>query len=269
MSLTVSIPPYAEPISIEEMKIHLKIQPENTEEDANVASDIVSARDMTETGTSANVHRMQVMVATTFELTLDFFPACASIEIPRVPLISVESVTYIDMNGNLQTLDSGIYAVSTAKGRITLAYGEVWPSVRYQEDGAVTVRFTAGMVAPFAVDAATDIVTVLGRSFAIGDRVRLMNSGGALPTGLNPLTDYFVIAGQKLSLTSGGAAKDITGTGSGISYIGVDFSSFETGRKALKLLCGHWHRNRSGVNVGNIVTTFPLGYESLVASIHA
>ncbi|WP_437891132.1 head-tail connector protein [Phytobacter sp. V91] len=33
---------------------------------------------------------------------------------------------------------------------------------------------------------------------------------------------------------------------------------------ALLLLSGHWYENREQVNVGNIVTSFPFGFESLL-----
>ena len=33
---------------------------------------------------------------------------------------------------------------------------------------------------------------------------------------------------------------------------------------ALMLLVGHWFENREPVNVGNTVTTFPFGFESLL-----
>lgn len=36
-------------------------------------------------------------------------------------------------------------------------------------------------------------------------------------------------------------------------------------KQAIKLLVGHWYRNREGVNVGNIVTTMPLAVEALTA----
>lgn len=33
---------------------------------------------------------------------------------------------------------------------------------------------------------------------------------------------------------------------------------------ALLLLVGHWYENREQVNVGNVVTSFPFGFESLL-----
>ena len=33
---------------------------------------------------------------------------------------------------------------------------------------------------------------------------------------------------------------------------------------AIKLMAGHLYENREAVNIGNIVNSFPLGYQSLV-----
>jgi hypothetical protein len=67
------------------------------------------------------------------------------IDIPRSPLISVNSVTYWDFNGVSQTYPPGSYNVSTGvPGRIQPQYGSfVWPIAQPRID-AVQVNFTAG-----------------------------------------------------------------------------------------------------------------------------
>lgn len=71
--------------------------------------------------------------------------------------------------------------------------------------------------------ATTDIVTSAAHGLAAGTRVRLTNSGGALPAGLALATDYFVrdvtTDTFKLAATPGGEVVDITGTGSGTSTV--------------------------------------------------
>jgi hypothetical protein len=66
--------------------------------------------------------------------------------------------------------------------------------------------------------ATTDIITAAGHGFVNGDRVRV-SSTTALPDGLAAATTYFVIDATentfKLSLADGGAAVDITDTGTG------------------------------------------------------
>ena len=266
MSIAIVIPPYVEAIHKEEMKEHLKIEAAVTADDELIEALITAARDVAETGTGANARRHKVMLATTFDLKLNAFPAY-SIYLSRVPLISVTSITYVDANGTTQTMSSSDYVVDTLNGKIDLAYSEVWPTTR-PDYNAVTVRFIAGIMASFTA-ATTDICTFQGRAFTVGDRVRLMNSGGALPSGLSSLTDYFVLALDKLSLTSGGGVVDITGTGTGTHYVGVDLQSFETLRSAMKLLVGHWYFHREAAVVGTITQQLPMAVDALIAACHA
>lgn len=79
----------------------------------------------------------------------------------------------------------------------------------------------------FTVNTGTDTLTLAAHGLAIGSRVHVVNSGGALPTGLAANTKYFVINTTtdtlQLSLTSGGAAVDITTAGSGTHSLSNQF----------------------------------------------
>jgi len=83
-------------------------------------------------------------------LILDEFPPdarnCTStIDVPVPPLQSVSSITYLDNNGDSQTLAASKYDVdaSSEPGRIAPAFGETWPDTR-DVNNAVTVTFIAG-----------------------------------------------------------------------------------------------------------------------------
>lgn len=86
----------------------------------------------------------------TLALVMDRFPSW-EFEIPRPPLQSVESITYIDTDGNPQVLTGSPaqFLVSAptgpraVRGRVSPLYGTVWPTTRMQLD-AVTVTYTAG-----------------------------------------------------------------------------------------------------------------------------
>ena len=250
MSLAIVIPPYADVISTAEAKEHLKIESATTADDELIDSQIATARNLIEIATGANRRCCNRMLATTYDLKLDYFPGGDHIWLPRVPLISVTSITYVDANGTTQTMTSTDYVADLANGKIDLAYSEVWPVTR-PDYNAVTVRFVSGMAATFTA-ATTDILTFQGRSFTVGDRVRLLNSGGALPAGLSSLIDYFVITGDKLALTSGGSAVDVTGTGTGTHYIALSLDDFETMRHAIKLQLADLYFNRGDVTSGSI-----------------
>lgn len=268
MNIEMVIQPYAEPLTVTEMKNHLKQDSDITTDDDLISAQMVAARNLVETLTGANVPRYRVLMATTFDVRMDEFPYCDFIHLPCVPLISVTSITYIDSNGVSQTLSTSLYTVDYPQSRIHLAYGEDWPATRDQVN-AVTVRFVAGQAASFTA-ATSDVCTVSGRTFTNGDRVRVRNSGGALPTGLSAETDYFVIESStntfKLSTTSGGSAVDITGTGSGTHYITQDMASFETARAAIKLQVGSLYFDRG--DGGGSVDYAQQAIHALAASIH-
>lgn len=291
--IDVVIPAYAEPVDLVEMKNHLKVDLSETDDDALIRSQIVAARDLIQKSTGSNSSRQQVMAATTFDLTLvDWwtpwwveYPSehawndnawfnragYSAILLPCIPLLSVTSITYVDANGATQTLSPSNYSVNLAEGKIYLAYNQTWPTLRYGWNDRITVRFVAGMAAPFTADKTADTITVSGRSFTVGDRVRVVNSGGALPLPLKVNTDYFVLAAG-LSLTSGGPLVDITDVGSGTQFIGGDLVGFETLRAAMKLLVGFWYENRSAVDTGRQAvgaTVLPFAVEALVATVHA
>jgi hypothetical protein len=68
---------------------------------------------------------------------------------------------------------------------------------------------------------ATDIWTSTAHGFAVDQKVRLTNSGGALPAGFLPFTDYYVIAANlaantfQLAAAKGGASVNATTDGTG------------------------------------------------------
>ena len=262
----IAVQPFAEPVSLAEIRLQTK-QDEITTDDTLLASLLPVARNIVEVGTGANCLRNRVMMATTFDCFYNCFPACDTIQLPKVPLVSVVSITYVDNDGATQTLATSVYTVDTANGRVFLSYQQVWPSTRsiYR---AVTVQIIAGLAASFTADAATDTLTVKGRTFTNGDRVRLMNSGSALPRPFSAKTDYFVIGASgstfQLALTSGGSAIDITDSdisNGGINYVGSDLTAFETLRNAVKMAAEFLYRKPDGA--------MPVAVEALINAEHA
>lgn len=79
------------------------------------------------------------------QLSGQWFPDRASFRIPRPPLQSVVSITYVDGSGNPQTADPATYNVDAveARARVAPSYGNIWPIVR-QQLNSVTVTFVAG-----------------------------------------------------------------------------------------------------------------------------
>ena len=129
--------PHLEPLTLAEAKLWCRVT--SDAEDAVVAALVAAARKRVERGTEL------ALLTQTVEVVVDGFWGACALELPMPPLQSVESVTYVDLNGVVQTLDPATYQVSTHRrpGRVFLAYGKSWPATRPQPE-AVTVTFKAG-----------------------------------------------------------------------------------------------------------------------------
>ena len=145
--LVQTIPPAVEPITLEEAKLHLRVDIDD--DDALITALIVAARQFAESLTGRS------FVTQTWQLTLDYFPICLQLE--RGVVQTINSMTYRDMSGAIQTVpfsapasgiqrsvDGNIVADLTGvPARITPAFGRIWP-IPMPEIGAVTVNYTAG-----------------------------------------------------------------------------------------------------------------------------
>lgn len=142
--------PDAGPVSLADVKAHLRLAPTFTADDELIASELLAATEWCQD----QVHRQ--FVSATRQLYLDRFPVwegrwaqqlfgASGIAVPRPPLLSVTSVSYVDPAGATQVLDAAQYQVSVGlePGRIWPAYGRNWPSTRVQPQ-AVTVVYVAG-----------------------------------------------------------------------------------------------------------------------------
>jgi len=135
MALTLASPPSVEPVSLAEAKAHCRV--EHDEDDTLISALIPAAREHVEAVTK------RVLITQEWTWKLDAFPC--QFNMPKPPLQSVESITYVDSAGNTQTLDAAEYRVDNdcEPGRITEAYDASWPTTRLVTN-AVTVAFTAG-----------------------------------------------------------------------------------------------------------------------------
>jgi uncharacterized phiE125 gp8 family phage protein len=167
-SLTVVTAATSEPVSLAEMRVHLRVI--DTAEDDLISSLITTARQYIEDQT-------QLAIATqTYRLTLDGFPladisdytradgfyysSAVPITLPRSPVSSVSSITYVDTAGTTQTLSSSLYRVATDSlpGRVAPAYNQTWPWTQDVIE-SVKVTFVAGYTtAPKTLTAAIKLL---------------------------------------------------------------------------------------------------------------
>jgi uncharacterized phiE125 gp8 family phage protein len=156
MALVLLTPPAAEPLSLAEVKLHLKV--DTAADDALIANLIVAARQ------AAEEHGAMALVTQAWRLRLDAFPAgpagwwdgwrqgslaaaaAGAIVLPRPPLLSVSAVRAYDDADTASVMPPADYFVDTAAwpGRVVLRAGKSWPAARLRPAGGVEVDFSAG-----------------------------------------------------------------------------------------------------------------------------
>lgn len=132
------------PISLAEVKAHLRLDDDDDNEATYLRSLIMAATQY------AEQFLKRQLITATLTLRLDDFPrgstdAERTIWLPNPPLQSVTSVVYLDSAGASQTLSSSLYRVDATDepGRISEAFGQSWPAT-YPVSAAITVVYVAG-----------------------------------------------------------------------------------------------------------------------------
>lgn len=126
-----------EPVLVEDVRTHLRAS--DTEDDV-IALKLAAARQRVEARTLRSCLRNQ------FDLAIDRFPCDGRpIRLPRMPLVSVDSVWSYDTDGTSSQFGSSGYFIDAygQPGRLCLKSGYSWPSGRREQVGGV-IRFTAG-----------------------------------------------------------------------------------------------------------------------------
>lgn len=121
-----------EPISLQEAKDHLRVVYDD--EDEYITGLIVAARQMAEGKLNRTITQRSVEVA---------FPDWTNLVLRKPPVISVDSVVYVDENGDEQVFEDFALRNRGHVARIALPYGFDAPTLEPQDE-AVIVRYTAG-----------------------------------------------------------------------------------------------------------------------------
>ncbi len=142
MTLTIVTPPVALPVTVEELKAHLRLE--------GVPDFDVTLAELVQAATGQIEQRLaRALVTRTLLLRLDAFPAV--IELPVCPVRSVESIAYLDGSGTSRPLPADAFRVYGLGGEapsvIKPAAGARWPATADRPD-AVSITFVAGMGNP-------------------------------------------------------------------------------------------------------------------------
>lgn len=124
------------PVTLDEAKLHLRVTHDS--EDTLIESQISAATRYCEDRIG------QQFITATWRLLLDCFPAF--IWLPRPPLITVTSLTYVDTAGATQTLATSEYQINSQRrpAAIAPARNKFWPSIDHETFNPVQVNYTAG-----------------------------------------------------------------------------------------------------------------------------
>lgn len=193
MGLELVTPPTAEPFDVTAAKVHLRVDVDQTDEDALIESLITAAREAIEARTG------RALLEQAWALTFDRFPSSRlqPIDLPRLPLKEITKISYVDASGATVIVAPAAYLVerSLNRARITPAYGQVWPTARCAAN-AVRVEFTAGYTAetlPKALVAAMKLL--VGSWYLNREHVVTGTIATELPDTVSALLGPYVVGG--------------------------------------------------------------------------
>lgn len=134
MQLNLKTPPASEPVSLDDIKAHSRI--DYADDDAELQAMVTAARTHVERFTG------RALITQTWTATLSDFPAPSrTIRLPKPPFQEVVAIDYYDADGASQSFTG--YSAA-ALGDIGALWPETsWPATATRPD-AVTVEWTAG-----------------------------------------------------------------------------------------------------------------------------
>lgn len=153
--LSVVTPPASEPVTLDEVKLHLRI--DGNYEDSLLSSFITAARAYCEQYTA------RALITQTLQLYMDAFPWHSFIQIPMPPVQSVSTFTYVDINGATQTVDPSVYMLDTTQNAayVRLQYNQVWPPSVRRQPQSVQLQYVTGYGAASSVPEAFKVAIKL------------------------------------------------------------------------------------------------------------
>lgn len=156
-----------EPVTLAQAKAQCHVVSADTSFDDALNGHIATARNQVESITGTRLQEQTIEMRCTSFSDLDHLPVG--------PLISVESITYIDTSGSVQMLSESVYEARlyNLSPQIVLKYGQVWPTIR--EGSPITVTADAGYdtVPPALVSA---MLLIIGDLFTFHETVSVGTS---------------------------------------------------------------------------------------------
>lgn len=139
MRLTKVTDPTTLPVSLSDVKDHLRVEQDEIDYDNDLNELIYAASSYVIDETHNTI------INTQFTAKWDCFPGDV-LKIPGWPIVSIDSIQYTDTAGATQTLSASLYRTELVQCPATIrpAINEDWPDTLADAIDAVTVTFTAG-----------------------------------------------------------------------------------------------------------------------------
>lgn len=160
-SLKLETAPTSEPVTISEVKDHLRV--DTGDDDTDLGRKIAAARQWVEEFTGRS------LMVTTWKLYLSDWPV--AIQLPNPPMKTLTSILYLDTGGTEQTLGTEVYITNSVAEPAVIreAYSKSWPALRNRQYNSITVEYIAGYASASAVPQAIRQALILRVQAAYDD----------------------------------------------------------------------------------------------------
>ncbi len=136
MSLVMTSPPAAEPVTVVDAKAHLRI--DGSDEDILLASLLLTSRLHIETALSI------ALITQSWTLRLDAWPSVRCVELPLSPLRTIDAVRVKNATGVANVIPAASYLVDLASRPARLVWNNVTPPFPQVPADGIEIDMTAG-----------------------------------------------------------------------------------------------------------------------------
>ena len=270
--------PYAEPVTLAQAKAQCVVDSGNTLDDMLIGGLITAARQYVE-------KRMNRAIFTrTMQLFLDFFPFpvydgtvntndrhclygyfwhALAIKLPKPRAQSVQSIQYIDLTGEWQTLDPATYFVdiNSEPARIVPNPGLYWPYTQSWLPNSVIISFRAGSYDALFTDA---LLVPASGAFAVTiSQAAAFVAGTSIQTGAITLADA---EGNPVAFTNVAGVLTVASSYAGQTLTATYYGGMApmTVCQAMLLLISYWYNHRDAAEA-SVPKAIEMGVDGLLA----
>lgn len=142
MLTTLYLAPVAEPVDLMSLKLHLRIEPDETDEDEYLEELIKTAREQVENYTG------RAIITQTWDYYIPGWPRCNFIKLPYGNLQTISEVAWKDTDGDSTPLtlitDYLVETNGDQCGKIVLPFSVTWPTWTLYPSNPIAIRYIAG-----------------------------------------------------------------------------------------------------------------------------